>query len=153
MNTRASLSSRLFMSGWITAALLLVASVGQAHHSYSMFDRQVIRSYAAVVSKWEFVSPHAYLWVYINDDKGTPQLWGLEGPGPQALLRAGWDKNTVKPGEKVTVEINPLRDGRNGGNLISMTLNDGRKMQAGALPGAAGGQAILNDGPDAVEAK
>lgn len=117
-----------------------------AHHSYAMFDRQKALTYSAVVRTWEFTNPHAYLWVYINDASGTPQLWGLEAPGPSALIRNGWDKNTVKPGDKVSVQINPLLDGRNGGNLMKLNTADGRTLDAGSLPGAAGNSA-LNNGP------
>jgi len=131
----------------VMALALLTGAAASAHHSYAMFDRQSTKSFEAVVRTWEFASPHAYLWVYINDADGKPQLWGIEGGGPQELLRAGWNKNTVKPGDKVTVTINPLRDGRNGGNLLTLKLADGRTLAAGALPGAPGGEGVLNNGP------
>jgi hypothetical protein len=153
LSTKSIRHSRLAMVAGCCVASSLLATTAVAHHSYAMFDRQSTKSLKATVRTWEFVSPHAYLWVYVDDADGKPQLWGLEGPGPQALLRAGWNKNTVKPGDHVTVEINPLRDGRNGGNLVRMTLSDGRTMEAGALPGAPGGEAVLNNGPEAVTGK
>jgi hypothetical protein len=137
----------------VLGAGVLASGSGLAHHSYAMFDRQTTKTLKATVRTWEFVSPHAYLWVYVDDADGKPQLWGLEGPGPQGLLRAGWNKNTVKPGDKVTVDINPLRDGRNGGNLVRMTLGDGRVMEVGALPGAPDGASVLNNGPETVTGK
>jgi hypothetical protein len=105
-----------------------------------MFDRDKAISADAVVRQWAFTNPHATLWVYINDEQGTPVLWGLEAPGPQQLLRSGWDKDTVQPGDKVKITINPLRDGRNGGSLIKLTLTDGRTlgMGGGGPPPAAG---------------
>ena len=118
-----------------------------AHHSYAMFDHARLDQYKAIVRIWEFTNPHAYLWVYINDSHGTPQLWGLEAPGPEQLVRSGWGKNTVSPGDTVTIKINPLRDGRKGGNLVSITTADGRSISTGGLPGAPGAPGALNNGP------
>jgi len=108
-----------------------------AHHSYAMFNSDVTISSEGVISVWEFTNPHAKLWVYIDDEEGKPQLWGLEAPGPQALLRSGWNKNTVKPGDQVKVSYHPLNDGRTGGSLISLTLSDGRTMGTGGIPAPA----------------
>lgn len=137
---------------WVLSALLYgFGGAASAHHSYSMFDRQTAQTYQGVVRTWEFTNPHAYLWVYIDDAKGAPHLWGLEAPGPATLLRAGWNKNTVKPGDKVTVEINPLADGRTGGNLIKLVAADGRALDVKPLVGAPGGASALNDGPVALK--
>lgn len=124
-----------------TILFLGVSTLTHAHHSYAMFDRSKQVSSAAVVRTWEFTNPHATLWVYINDAQGKPALWGLEAPGPNQLLRAGWDKETVKPGDKVTVIVNPLRDGRNGGGLVKLTLADGRTLGVGGPPPPAEGNA------------
>lgn len=121
----------------IVVSLLGIAAqdVAFAHHSYAMFDRDKVVNCAAVVRTWEFTNPHATLWVYIDDSQGKPKLWGLEAPGPSQLLRGGWDKDTVKPGDKVTISINPLRDGRNGGSLVKIVLADGRALGTGGPPG------------------
>lgn len=120
-------------------ASLLESGLTTAHHSYAMFDRDKEISTEAVVRTWEFTSPHATLWIYINDASGAAKLWGIEAPGPAQLVRSGWDKDTVKAGDKIKVTINPLRDGRNGGSLIKLVLADGRSMNAGTptVPGAA----------------
>lgn len=125
-------------------ATLFANGPAAAHHSYAMFDKEKEINSNVVVRTWEFTSPHATLWVYINDATGKPRLWGLEAPGPSALVRNGWDKDTVKPGDKVTVSINPLRDGRNGGSLVRLVLADGRKMGVGepaAPPSGTSGKA------------
>jgi hypothetical protein len=128
----------------LLAAVALAAplSIATAHHSYAMFDRSKSLETDAVVRIWQFTNPHATLWVYINDAQGTPVLWALEAPGPQQLLRSGWDKSTVRPGDNVKVVLNPLRDGTNGGSLAKLTLADGRMLGMGsggpppAQPGA-----------------
>jgi hypothetical protein len=112
-----------------------------AHHSYAMFDQSKETTSDAVVRLWQFSSPHAVLWVYINDASGKPTLWGLEAPGPAQLIRNGWNKETVKPGDKVVVSVNPLHDGRNGGNLAKIKLADGRTLAMGGAPTRAPGSA------------
>lgn len=144
-----SVSKLPFRLSAVASVLLLVGQQAVAHHSYAMFDRQKVMQYTAVVRTWEFVNPHAYLWVYINAASGEPQLWGLEAPGPTVLFRSGWKKNSVKPGDKITVWIHPLRDGRNGGSLVKLIAPDGRAFEAGELPGAPGGDSALNNGPEA----
>lgn len=121
-------------SGYGVAIMLLAAQAAYAHHSYAMFDSRKSVTYSAVVSVWENKNPHALMWVYINDAKGKPQLWGLEGPSPRILLQNGLDKYAVKPGDKITVTINPLKDGRNGGNLEKIVLANGKTIDIGKIP-------------------
>jgi len=119
----------------LTAALALTTPV-LAHHSYTMFDRDKTITIQGTVRTWEMGNPHAYLWIYATSDNGERVLWGLEGPSPLILIRNGWGKNSVKPGDKVTVVLNPLKDGRNGGNLVKMTLEDGRVFYGTRIPGS-----------------
>lgn len=115
------------------AVIGLISGAAFAHHSYAMFDASRTVIIAGTVKKWEFTNPHASLFVNVVDKDGKTQTWGMEAPGPSVLLRAGWTRNSVKPGDKVTVELNPLHDGRTGGNLRKITLEDGQFMCANPL--------------------
>jgi hypothetical protein len=119
-----------------------LATGAYAHHSYSMFDRDKTVTINGTIRTWEMINPHSYLW--INVRKGDQiEAWGLEGGGIQALVRAGVSKSSVKPGDKVSVDLHPLRDGRTGGQLMKLTLEDGRVLRLGGggdntrAPGAA----------------
>jgi hypothetical protein len=112
----------------------MCAAPAMAHHSYVMFDESKTVTSDAYVSVWQFTNPHGKLWVYINNDQGKPILWALESPGPAQLLQHGWDKYTVKPGDKVSVTLHPLRNGDHGGSLLSIKLADGREFQTGGPP-------------------
>ncbi len=63
---------------------------------------------------------------------GVQEEWAIEALSPNVLGRQGWHRSTLKPGDKVSVVIYPLREGKTGGNLISVTLPDGRVMGGGA---------------------
>jgi hypothetical protein len=126
--------SALAMSSVMT--LLLAATQSMAHHSYAAFDKNKIVTVKGAVYAWEMGNPHGYLWVIVKDPQGSSHTWGLESPSPSVLLRQGWSKYSVKVGDVVTVELNPLRDGRNGGSLLQLQLADGRVLSTGPLPGA-----------------
>jgi hypothetical protein len=111
--------------GWCA---LMVPVILSAHHSYAPFDRDKEVTLKGTVRTWEMGNPHAYLWIYVTNRKGGHDVWGMEAPSPGMLVRYGWNKYTVKVGDAVTVVINPLRDGRTGGLLLTMRLADGKEM-------------------------
>src|SRR5262249_39474689 len=123
----------------LLSACIAFAAVGasipaEAHHSYAMFERGKVITLEGTVRTWEMGNPHAYLWVDVPGAQGAqPVLWGLEGPSPAALIRKGWSKYSVKPGDKITVYLIRLRMGRNGGNLVKLVLADGRTLGGLAL--------------------
>ena len=131
MPFRTQILPRALLCG---SALLLLAAAGaaQAHHSYAVFDRSKTITIEGTVYAWEMVNPHSFLWVAVPKPGGPEQKWGLEGGGIAALQRAGVTKSAVKPGEKVSVTLHPLRDGRNGGQLVSFTLaSTGKTVRVG----------------------
>lgn len=87
------------------------------------------KTLVGTVKEFEWTSPHTWLWMYVANDKGELAKWGIEGMSPSFLGRRGWSKKTLKPGDKVTVEIHPLRSGQNGGVLVNVTLPDGRILR------------------------
>lgn len=112
-------------------ALLLVCLFSSlpaiAHHAFTMFDRTRVVNLSGTVRTFQYTNPHAYLWLYVMNDKGTEDLWGIEfTSGPSGLERNGWSKDTLKKGDKVSIDINPLKDGRNGGTVLKVRLADGR---------------------------
>lgn len=111
-------------------ALMLVAVCGSAyaHHSFSMFDMKTTKTITGTVKQFEWTNPHTWLWVMVPNEKGELEQWGIEGMSPNFLGRRGWSKSTLKPGDKVSVEIHPLRNGERGGTFLNVTLPDGKKL-------------------------
>jgi hypothetical protein len=77
------------------------------------------------VKEFEYINPHAWLYVVVTDDNGEETLWGFEAEGPSALMRAGIKNDALRPGDLVTVTARPLRDGRPAGAWVSVTKADG----------------------------
>ena len=125
--------------GWALAALagaagLAGAGAAAAHHSFAMFDYQNQKTLAGTVVSFKWTNPHAFLDLSIPDGSGSAKHYLIECASPNVLTRIGWKFNTLKPGDKVTVLINPLKSGEPGGMLQEATLPDGRKLSDGNPP-------------------
>lgn len=105
--------------------------VATAHHSYAMFDESGTRTVSGTVAKLEWKNPHVFIWVYVPSQAtpGKYDLWAFENGSPSVLTRHGWDKEVLKPGEKVTMEYWPLRSGVVGGHCEKATRPDGLILQ------------------------
>lgn len=81
---------------------------------------------SGTVAKVEWINPHAFVWLYVQNQQGGHDLYAFENGSAAMLRRFGWTKDTLAVGEKVTLHYRPLRDGRRGGYFIQATHADGR---------------------------
>ena len=109
-------------------ALLVGSSTLAAHHSPAVFDRTKEVKLVGTVKAFKWQNPHTWLELDVPGEKGAVVTWGVEMTSPTYLIRAGWKNNSVKPGDKVTVVVNPVRTGEPAGIFISITLPDGRTL-------------------------
>ena len=89
---------------------LVLAPGAHAHHSQSEFDLRSKLEVEGVVTKLEWKSPHARLYVDVKDDKGEVVNWNFELPSPNTLMRRGWTRDTLKTGDRVKVAGAPARN-------------------------------------------
>ena len=110
-------------------ALMVVApATAFAHHSFAMFNRDQTMSVTGTVRDYEWANPHVWIHVMVSDEKGVPREWGFEMQSIAQDSRAGWRPDSVKPGDKITVEFHPLKDGTRGGQLASAVLANGTRL-------------------------
>lgn len=115
-------------TGAILAAAILPligAQPAMAHHSFAMFDVSKEVTVQGVVKQFTWSNPHVWLDIVVNGDNGQAQTWGLESLAVGLLYRQGWTSDSLKPGDKITVVVHPMRDGTFGGQLMRVTLGDG----------------------------
>jgi hypothetical protein len=130
MNSRSALLG-------LTAALL-VSAPALAHHSFAMFDRQKEVTLKGTVKEFQWTNPHSFIEIEVADEKGVITPYSVEMNSPNNLTRQGWKSTSLKPGDKVTVLMNPLRDGSKGGLFVSVMLPDGKVLgDPTRLPGTA----------------
>jgi Family of unknown function (DUF6152) len=112
----------------LLASLLCAVPASQAHHSFAMFDFEKVAQIEGVVREMRFAAPHVWLYVTVTDpSNGTSVEYGIEGAAPNTLLRAGWKRDSIKPGDRVKATIHPLRTGEPGGSLMAVSVN-GREL-------------------------
>jgi hypothetical protein len=116
------------------SGLLLVAGTVSAHHSFAPFDLTKEKTITGTVSRFEWTNPHSWIWVDVPNEKGGVDNWAVEGMSPNYLARRGWTRTTVKPGDKITIAVRPLRSGENGGMFVRATLADGRVLTQTGQP-------------------
>ena len=108
----------------LAGAILCFGSAAWAHHSFAMFDQSKQVSIAGTIKAFEWTNPHAFIEIEAPDGK----VWSVELNSPNNLVRQGWKRTALKPGDKVTVILNPLRDGQNGGLFNAVTLPNGQVL-------------------------
>lgn len=132
--------SHLALAG---AALLAFSTPAFVHHSGAMFDGGREQTLTGIVREFNWTNPHSSFKIEVTDASGKSEIWAVEMNGPQNLMHDGWKRSSLKPGDKITAVVHPLRDGKPGGSYVSVTLADGT-----VLKGAGPGQSSY-DGPAA----
>jgi hypothetical protein len=93
-----------------------------------MFDQSKQVPLKGTVRDFQWTNPHAWIDIDVPSSSGGMELWKVELNSPNNLKRQGWRRDIIQAGDKVTVVINPLRDGTRGGLFISATLPDGKVL-------------------------
>ncbi len=116
---------------------LTAAAPALAHHSFAMYDNDHQLKLIGTVTRFQWTNPHVYIEVENNDAAAKVARWTIECANPGILDRVGWKFNMIKPGDKLTVIVAPLRSGEPGALLKQVTLPDGRVFGNGAPAGKA----------------
>lgn len=113
-------------------AALALAGPCSAHHSFAMFDRTKSITLQGTVKEFQWTNPHCFIQVLVPSPDG-PVEWSIEMNSPGASYREGWRPGTLKAGDRVTVVVNPVRDGTHGGRLVSASDAAGRSLNSSKL--------------------
>ena len=140
--------ARLFLA---VAGIVTLADGGSlvAHHAFAAeFDGSKPVTLRGSVTKMEWINPHAWVHMDVKGSDGSVVNWMVEGGAPNALLRRGWNKNSVLPGMAITVEGFRAKDGSNRANGRNVTLPSGQKLFIGSS-----GTGAPTDGRDSSDKK
>src|SRR6185436_1408522 len=129
------------------AALVLSAAVASEHHSFAAeFDANAPVVLKGTVKKMEWINPHSWIHIDVKNPDGTVTEWMVEGGAPNALIRRGWNRNSLPPGTEILVEGYQAKDGAARANGRDITFPDGKKLFVGSS-----GTGAPKDGKDATE--
>ncbi len=109
-------------------AILFLSTPTFAHHGVATYDMTKEVTVKGVVTNFEFINPHAEIYIDGKNDKGDTQHWIGEMTTPNMLSRRGWSKESLKAGDQVTVIGNPAKDGKLAMRVEKVTLADGRVL-------------------------
>jgi hypothetical protein len=125
--------------GLAIIAVALVAAPAIAHHSFAMFDASKTMTVEGSVKEFHWTNPHSWIFLMVPNSQGQTEEWAIELGSPSGLVRQGWEPKTLTAGMKVKVLVRPLKDGKVGGQFLSLTLPDGKQLgdpsTAGQGPG------------------
>ena len=113
---------------------LVLLPAAHAHHSQSEFDLRSTLTVEGIVTKLEWKSPHARLYVDVKDDKGETVSWNFELPSPNTLMRRGWKRDALQPGDRVKVGASPARNFPAIGIATSIRDGDDKALFTGTTP-------------------
>jgi uncharacterized protein DUF6152 len=126
-----AVNAKPFLIPVLLAGLLLGSSPILAHHSAAEFDGTKTMSVKGTVTQFAWNNPHAYIYMEAENDKGDIEKWAAELGTLGVLSRSSWKRDTVKPGDQITIYGNPARDGRLLMRLMKVALPNGQELLAG----------------------
>jgi hypothetical protein len=117
--------TRAVVASVALASVLLTAVPARSHHSNVGYEVTKVITITGVVKEFQWVNPHTWVIVAVDDGKGGKVEWSAEGRAPGILLRAGWTKGSLKQGETVTIDMSPSKDGSKTAIIARVTKADG----------------------------
>lgn len=118
-----------------------------AHHGGAAYDAEKRITLKGTVVQWIWANPHCVLQLDVADDGGQVVRWGMESENPSALIKLGWTRQSMKPGDQISITVVPVKNGKPIGRIWEAVLADGQRLTAphAFAGGVVGG--VLEESP------
>jgi hypothetical protein len=127
----ARIPMKRLMALSVAVGALVVSGPLFAHHGNSAFDGNHRLALKGTVTEWYWANPHCVLQFDVTDDKGQVVHWAAETSNPSDMANRSWGKMTLKPGDQVTVTLEPAKNGKPVGRVLAVVLPSGQKLSGG----------------------
>ena len=124
------MNRKRFLLLWVLTCLVPVATPVLAHHSVAEYDTTTLTSVKGTVTKFEWSNPHAYIYLEAKDEKGNAIEWTAELASIGMLARVNWKRDTIKPGDEITMTGNRAKNGRTLMRLDKIAFANGQELSA-----------------------
>jgi hypothetical protein len=117
---------------WTAIGIVAMTGPALAHHSFTMFDQDKLIELSGTVAEFHWINPHSHIILNVEAGPGVdPRVvgeWDIECASTNIMRVQGWTSSILKPGDRVTIVGNPLRNGAKGGSLFYVVLSNGTKI-------------------------
>ena len=104
-----------------------------AHHGNAAYDTGKSITLKGTVTQWFWANPHCVLQLDVTDDHGQVVPWTAETENPSSMIHYGWTKQSLKPGDQITVTVLPVKNGKPIGRIVEVVLSNGQKLAGRVL--------------------
>jgi hypothetical protein len=130
MSGGATVKARIVSLLAVLTTSLAISGPALAHHSMSMYDRSHDTTFKATITEFDWANPHSQITFTVTDESGKIEKWVAECPGPNRLANHGWSKDTLKPGDQVTIVGNRNKDGSPTMRFEKVIFPNGQELEA-----------------------
>jgi hypothetical protein len=115
----------------LASASLMLSVPMIAHHGNAAYDLENPITLKGTVTEFAWSNPHVQIYFDVKDDKGKIVHWASETVSPGMLIRAGWSKNELSPGDQITITLGPAKNGSLVGYALKIVLANGKELKLG----------------------
>jgi hypothetical protein len=124
----------------VILALAIGAVIGStplaAHHGFAAYDTDKRLTVKGTIVEWIWSNPHCLVQLDVTDDAGQAVRWVLETENPSSMIRSGWNKDSLKVGDQVTVTLVPVKSGKPVGRIAEIVLPNGQRLHGRGVSAA-----------------
>jgi hypothetical protein len=117
----------------LLGVLFVVPMAVMAHHGAAAYDTSKLTTLKGTVTEYKFINPHVEISIAVKNDKGKVETWIAEANSPNVLSRRGWSRDTMKPGDEITLIGNRGKNGTLTLRLQKVVLSDGQELDPNSI--------------------
>ncbi len=107
-----------------------------AHHGGAAYDMEKSITLKGTVTEWVWSNPHCVLMFDVTDDHGQLVQWSSETENPSSMIHQGWTKQSLKPGDQITITVYQVKNGKPIGRIVEVVLPNGQRLAGRGITGA-----------------